>query len=762
MPEIRYSFKAIGADGVKRQFDGIAEAARRAATAQRQASAGARGGARSSPEQAAAREARAVEKAAQAKQRAAEREAKSVAKSEADKTRAIEREAQKRQRAQEREVRAKERAMQQERRALERSERDIERNVARMQRAKEQASRPKGNSRLRNAVRQETSRGAFVGSLAASAVTGIASIGYGIGQDIAGASVRRNLELEDKAIALSKAGRLSGKTAVDPATLKADAESTARSVKGTKATDILDAQAKFVTMTGDLEQARSLSKTFAVTARATGSREEDIASTAATLRDKFGVSSEKEMQEALAKLIFQGKSGAFELSDASRYFTEMGAAGSRFGLDKGSKGIEQLGGLAQISRMSTGSGAEASTAVIASLRQLVAQSDRIKKLTGANVFTDETRSKTRDVYDVLVDTIAGSGGDLTKLQKIFGEEGIKGISKLIEVFNQASNAAGKNASQQERVAAGTAAMRKMLSDATNAGGSWAEVMKDAEAQAKSTTDGLTTAFEKIQGDMGEILGPAFATIAENADLVSAALAPFAHLVADGVEVIGLFADKLREIGLLEKKDDKAKISTLTGAQSEREGVTARLSELAKIEKQFGGLTGEQRLEKRKLADRNVFLKQEEARLGGPSSMTRAETADYVTSLRDPKKQLSGIRGGFQEAFASLVEMKGQDTSRPAALIPEKSNDDRTMKTTSAVGPLGGMAAPVIDGLRGLLGGNDKAAAADDSLAKMSAAIKAQLEGAAATQEASSALKEAAAALKSSAGNRVAGDPVPVQ
>jgi len=756
MPAIRYEFTSVGADAVKRDFAGIANEAKAFQRVQRESQSASRRVGSRTPEAVAAKQA----------ERSAAQAAKATERAEQQKTRAVERGAKERERIVEREAKAKVKA---EERAYKKIERDIERNFAsdvRAQRkaadhAKREADKRKKN-KLRSAIRDETAVGAFMGSMASAGV----SAAVGVVNDVAGASIRRRMENQDLAIALSKSGRLAGQKGVDPNDLLRNAEATAKGVTGTKAGDILEAQQRFVSMTGDLGQARGLGRTFAIAARATGSKETDIASTAATLRDKFGVTSESGMRDALAKLIFQGKSGAFEMSDAAQYMTEMGAAGSRFGLDKGAGGVATLGGLAQIARASTGSGAEASTSVQAMLRQLVAQSTLIKQTTGANVFTDSKKTKTRDVQDVLVDVIKGSKGNLQTLQKIFGEEGIKGLSKMVTTFNEAQNKLGPKSTEKDRLAAGEKALRGMFDDAINAGGNWSEVVKDAATQATSASDQLTSAWETLASDLGEMLAPSIEGVVKNMDAFEAAASPAIGVFADLVDVVGMFASSLQSLGLIDEKQKPGLIPpSASEAQSEQARNTLKLSALSDTEKKYG-LTSEQRYEKRKLEDRNVLLSQVMGDYATSPESVAAEKGkgQNAKNLRNLIEGKVGWDAGTQNV--NLSEQSGEGASGYMNTGPSFWSTTKKLQKWQLAG------APVTAGIDIARGGLRAASGGEfiqrtpqtelkDPSALIAAAMKGYMEQMAAEQtkaaaDLSASAKELSAAAKS--GRAVPGAP----
>jgi hypothetical protein len=618
MPVIRYEFLSSGADKVKDDLAQIAARGKQVQQQSRTMSAGRSAGGSSQAAQERAERSRAAQAERESKRRQS-----AVEREERAKTRTVEREEKRREletvRASKRKAREEERVERQRQQSAIRERTKAAREQAKIEKRFTDKAGGKLLERAQNAWR---AKGAFAGSLVAggaratgsgaltaikgaAAVTGIIA---GVGGAVAGASTRQRLSNEQKALALSKAGRGAGEKAVDPKTLLREAEAVAGAVKGTEASNVLDAQQKFVAMTGDLKQARALSKTFALTARASGGSEEDMASAMATLRDKFGITDEAGMQDAMAKLIFQGKKGSFEMSDLAQYATEMGAAGARFGLDKGAKGAATLGGLAQIARMSTGSGAEASTGVMAMLRQLTAQSDRVKKLTGAEVFTDKTRTKARDIQDVLVDTIAGAQGDQVKLQKIFGEEGMKGASRFISTYNEAQNALGPNATAEERKTAGSKAVKGLMDEFINAPGDWSEVQKDADLQSTSTLDSLTSSWESTKNIFGEALAPAVEAMVAVFESSTSSVEAFAAIFGDLFGAVADFITFLQDKGLLAKDEEKKAPKTLEEAAYRRQDVETKLDELKSTEGKHK-LTSAQRLEKRKLEQEKIGLDQ---------------------------------------------------------------------------------------------------------------------------------------------------------
>ncbi|NUP13752.1 MAG: phage tail tape measure protein [Polyangiaceae bacterium] len=381
-------------------------------------------------------------------------------------------------------------------------------------------------------------------------------------------------------------------------TLLGDAEADAVAVRGTKVTDLLQGQAQYVAMTGDLAGARANARTMATAARGTGASESAIAATMATFSTKFGISSPEQMQAALGIMNASGKAGAFEMGDAARYFQEMGAAGSRFGLDKGVAGVSKLTAMAQIARMSTGSGAEASTGVQAMLRQLTAKSADIKAMNKGKevVFADKGKTKTNDIVDVLVGTLRASKGNQVKLTKVFGDEGMKGASEFIKRFNEAGAALGPAATEAQKLAAGEQAVRDAFTQLSGAAGTWSDVVADAATRTDTASARLTTAWEEAVTKVGSAVAPGVNELSKHFDVLIGPLTSMAQEVGTTTGSLANLVAYLKRYGLI--GPDPSAAGDDPGAKINR--LAAVDKRLAELDKPDAKLTTKQQAEKRAL------------------------------------------------------------------------------------------------------------------------------------------------------------------
>lgn len=368
---------------------------------------------------------------------------------------------------------------------------------------------------------------------------GLALTGIG-GAALAGASISQALTLDEKSRRLAISGRGAGEADMySPKTLQRRATQTGIET-GMRPEDILDASQAFVGKTGDIKSAIENQKVFATVAQATGASLSDVALTAADLSQKFDIKGAKEMGDALAVLAFQGKKGAFELKDMAETFPELSAAAQRIGM-KGVGGMKTLGGLAQIARQSTGSGAEASTALQMALTQLTTKSGQLHSgaaLGGRTVDVFEggdPTKKARDVPTVLAEIISRSHGNQEELAKLFDVRGIRAMSPLVTQYQKASDETKGTSAQKE--AAGKNAVLAYINDAANASGSFADVQKDANDAAKSTNIQFEILSTQLKGVVAAELFPYLVELAKELPRVIGPVRSVTHAIVAIAEAL---------------------------------------------------------------------------------------------------------------------------------------------------------------------------------------------------------------------------------
>lgn len=612
MPTIAYRWTSTGEQEISRHFDTItakAKAMRAAMSGMGPEAAKAFAQVGTAATRASQTQQTAATKAVAVNTRAAAQAERAHEKAEAKKTSATEREIKKRERAEDAHY-AK-------------LMRDVDRQASAIEKKEAQAAKRRVELQRKAEKSIADSRAESIGSIGSSIAGGALGFGKYAGAAALGGLgliVKDRAVLSDQATRLSINSRAAGTKGIDPSVLQREAESTALRNPGSTASDVLSAQGRYVAMTGDLDAARRMGGTFATASMASGANMTDIAATAATMSLKFGIKDDSQMKQAMASLIFGGKAGAFELSDMASYASEMGAAGSRFGLDKGVGGVKTLGGLAQIARGSTGDGAEAATSVRAMFSDLVEHSDKVKLLAHTDVFADKGKTKTNDIQDVLVRTISGTGGNQVKLGKIFGERGIKAVSGLVEAFNAAQGALGKGASEADKRAAGEAAMRKVLDESINATGDWNEVVQDSAAASQTYGAKLTAAGEMIESQIGSGVMPALSDFMDQLSGQTTIFETLGGAIGDMIDAASGYLAMMQDFGVLDRKKETGPTDAYKKNQKE-------IARIDAIEKSGGTLTrGEE-------AKRNR-LRQENVELGHKVLEPRGGVAGGVDALRE--------------------------------------------------------------------------------------------------------------------------------
>jgi TP901 family phage tail tape measure protein len=230
----------------------------------------------------------------------------------------------------------------------------------------------------------------------------------------------------------------SGMTAAETATLRKRLRDMGDTT-GVASDKLLGGVAQFVSLTGEMDTAQAALTTFAKVAAASGAEMEDIAGTAAALRQNLKIDP-KDFEQAFSVLLSQGKAGAIELRELSTLMASLGSQFPEFG-KVGVEGLADLGAAMQVVRQGFGSGSEAATGFMGMMTAFLKKSKEIKKATGVEVFTYKTDPKTgkrlkqaRTIQEIVKDIARSKGGkDIEKMLKAMGRaEGARALKMLTE------------------------------------------------------------------------------------------------------------------------------------------------------------------------------------------------------------------------------------------------------------------------------------------------------------------------------------------
>lgn len=200
--------------------------------------------------------------------------------------------------------------------------------------------------------------------------------------------------------------------------------------------ELMDAVEVIVEKRGDLDLALNNLENIGLAIQASGSNGRDVGAMIADMQEKFGLGNDKEFLESLDTLVVQGKAGAFTLNNMASQGNRLASAMARTGR-AGADSIREMGGLVQIYRQGVGSAEQATTAFERTIAGLFAKQEDIKKL-GVQLFDPAELAKgnmvMRQVSTVLKEIIIATKGDEAVLGKLFGDEGVRGVSVLARMY----------------------------------------------------------------------------------------------------------------------------------------------------------------------------------------------------------------------------------------------------------------------------------------------------------------------------------------
>lgn len=429
-------------------------------------------------------------------------------------------------------------------RALQRTSRQWEKEEERKTRATQRAADKQAKANQRKAGKSDW------GGLRSGAI----GAGLGIGASVLGASAaityhyaKENMEIDKRLMGLRIQGRNPGEAGVGMQDLQNATHGTATKY-GRDTGDVVSAMESIVSKTGDMKFALSSLDVIGKASMATGADMKDLGSVAADLMQKFDIKTPEELNAALATLAMQGKKGAFELKNMAEEFPEIAAAAANYGL-RGSAGMNQLGGMAQIARTGTGTAAEASTATRMLFSDLTHNAGKLKAA-GINVFDKNNRGK--DLTTLLPDIIAKTKGDPTKLQDYFNERSIKAMSPLNTEYNKTREAAiGRGATVENAEKEAKAAVSKMIAEAIAANSAVEELDRDAAEMQKGNATKIASAWAQVQAKFAEIDWTPLIDAMPN---VVSALTALANVVNDIVEFFDTITGNKEEKARKRQKD----------------------------------------------------------------------------------------------------------------------------------------------------------------------------------------------------------------
>ncbi|MGL4207602.1 MAG: hypothetical protein ACRCRW_15990 [Aeromonadaceae bacterium] len=254
------------------------------------------------------------------------------------------------------------------------------------------------------------------GAAAAAAVSNVVKMDRGLRslQVASGKTAKEMKEVRDQLLATAQASHIR----IDYAALEAGV-------------------AQIVEMTGDLDWALANRETMAMTISASGASGDAVGAFMAELQ-KLGLTADQ-TQEAITRMISQGKDGAFTLQNLAALgprVVSAYASSNRTGTEM----LQEMGATLQMFRRTAGSSEQAATTFEAVMRAFNNNST-IKALQkrGVKVFDEEALKRgekvLRPLPDLMQDIVRRTNGDMSKIGTIFTDsESARGFLSFIQDF----------------------------------------------------------------------------------------------------------------------------------------------------------------------------------------------------------------------------------------------------------------------------------------------------------------------------------------
>jgi len=242
---------------------------------------------------------------------------------------------------------------------------------------------------------------------------------------------------------------------------------------------------------------------------ATGSNIEDVGKTggqviqAMNTRGYSDVEIIKQTGQVLAVMARQSQLGSIEFSSLAQNMGELIASTAGFEGNLGDL-AETMGAISQLSISGgAGSAAEAMTAMMNFRNDIIGNAGRFES-NGIKVFSDDSRTQVRDPMAVIRDVLTKTGGDLTKIDKLFNIRGARPLAAFQQASAEASKKAGGGKAGK---AAGDAAVLALLKSITGAPMSSEEIKAGAEFRRKAPDRQFDIMSERFNHAVGSKLLP---------------------------------------------------------------------------------------------------------------------------------------------------------------------------------------------------------------------------------------------------------------
>jgi hypothetical protein len=384
----------------------------------------------------------------------------------------------------------------QKRRAREKR-RDSQRDVREAVRA-EQRARTQFRSAANGVGRRALGTVGAVGrtGLQAAALYGGFAVAGAVGAQVSGDRAKRNL-------ANKAHGQFGGESREQLLSRISGATRPLSLQTGVAEADIAGMMGAFHGKAGGLDQAINLAPFMAQMSEATGSEMADVGEAAGSIfqaalqKGMDPKSAGKAVKEILLAMEKQAREGSIEMADIASLGSRIVSAGSKFegGFEKNARTI---GALAQIALGGGAASAQEATMSVMRLGPDIASREKQFKRAGVSIFTDKTKQLLRDPAELIMETVASTGGNQATISKLFGKQS----AKTVDAFRGAYVSGGGGQG-------GMAAMQKLLAKFSST-----TTEESLNTASDFSRKGIDTRLGKVREQFNEKLGPAALRVVE--------------------------------------------------------------------------------------------------------------------------------------------------------------------------------------------------------------------------------------------------------
>jgi len=357
-------------------------------------------------------------------------------------------------------------------------QRIIERELANETRMRERHARAIG-SMIQTSIGSAMSRST---STLASGATGLAGMALSLGGGISISGIleqRKALERQAALFSNQTSTDAAGRVPVAKIMANAKAIGLANNVNPN---DVVGGMNAYFAKTGDVSGSLANAKLFAQLASATGSDVTQLGGVAGALRVQNPNLDDRAMRAMMLNIVGQTRTGAVDIVDLVKHVPVITSTASLYGGDQADN-QRKLIGLSQVAMRTSGSSAEASSAVSRLGSNVSANADKIRAHLGVNVKNKD--GTLRDASDIVAEMMAASGGDIGKLKKAgIGLEAMRVFTAEEQTFRAAGGGKG-----------GADAVRKDIKRFEEGG--YTEASLQADVSTAMNTTGAK--FEEVVG-----------------------------------------------------------------------------------------------------------------------------------------------------------------------------------------------------------------------------------------------------------------------